>query len=205
MKTHLRVGRQHGIPEAEMETENSRKSRFLACFLIAVESRLGDYAREVCMKLYFVRHVDALPGADDAARPLSERGQDQARKLGGYLKDLGVAFEAAYTSPLARARQTAELIVKRRLLARGAKLAVTDALLNDTSKPDFERWLSALPRAGCVLLVGHAPSLDEHLAALLGVAEPDTVALRKCALAVVAVEAGQRATLKLFLSPKYLA
>jgi len=156
------------------------------------------------MRLCFVRHADALPGADDAARPLSERGQEQARKLGGYFKDLGVVFNAAYTSPLLRARQTAKLILKRRLLAKGAKLAVTDALLNETSKADFERWLSELPPAEHVLLVGHAPSLDEHLAKLLGVADPEAVALRKGAVAVVETEAGRRPTLRLFLSPKLL-
>jgi phosphohistidine phosphatase len=164
----------------------------------------GDYAVGICMRLYFVRHADALPGADDAARPLSERGQGQAGKLGGYFKDLGLTFDAAYTSPLLRARQTAELIVKKRLLAKGAKLAVTDALLNDTARADFERWLSELPRAQHVLLVGHAPSLDERVAGLLGVADSETVALRKGAVAVVETEAGRRATLRLFLSPKYI-
>jgi len=156
------------------------------------------------MRLYFVRHADALPGADDAARPLSEHGLEQARKLGGYFKDLGVAFDAAYTSPLLRARQTAGLILQRRLLAKDAKLAVTDALLNDTSKPDFDKWLSGLPRGGHVLLVGHAPSLDEHLAKLLGLAHPETVALRKCAVAVVETEAPRRAALRLFLPQKYI-
>jgi phosphohistidine phosphatase len=164
----------------------------------------GDYSGEVSMRLYFVRHADALPGADDAARPLSERGQEQAGKLGSYFKDLGVAFNAAYTSPLLRARQTAELILKRRLLVKGVKLVVTDALLNETSKPDFERWLSELPPAEHVLLVGHAPSLDERVARLLGVADPEAVALRKGAVALVEIEAGRRATLRLFLSPKHL-
>lgn len=44
--------------------------------------------------------------------PLSGRGQDQARALADRWKREGVSFTLAITSPLARARQTAEIIAE---------------------------------------------------------------------------------------------
>ncbi len=62
--------------------------------------------------LYLVRHgeqVDAEYGLPEG--PLSPRGQRQARLIAERLS--GVAFTAAYTSPLQRALETAEAMTER--------------------------------------------------------------------------------------------
>ena len=64
-------------------------------------------------------------------------------------------FDGAYTSPLVRARQTAELVVARCPLARGRRLETVDELLNGTTAAGFRRWLVSLPDREAVLLVGH--------------------------------------------------
>src|SRR2546425_13194049 len=102
------------------------------------------------MKLYFLRHADALDGADDAARPLSARGQKQAAEIGRFLKHAGVEFDAAYTSPLVRAKQTVEIVLK---VCGSTRLQIPDAVLNETSQTEFDEWLSQLPGAKHVLLV----------------------------------------------------
>jgi len=67
-------------------------------------------------EIYFIRHADALPGADEVAsggyddQPLSELGRQQAQALAERLRDSGLA--AIYSSPLGRARQTAEAVGK---------------------------------------------------------------------------------------------
>lgn len=67
------------------------------------------------MNLYIVRHGQTdwnkavrLQGRSDI--PLNEYGRELARKTGEGLKD--VSFDLAFTSPLSRARETAELILK---------------------------------------------------------------------------------------------
>jgi broad specificity phosphatase PhoE len=68
------------------------------------------------MFLLFVRHGESegnlaglMQGRGDF--PLSERGRAQAQRLGAWLAEHGVGWDAAYVSPLGRARQTAEIVV----------------------------------------------------------------------------------------------
>lgn len=71
------------------------------------------------MRLYVTRHGQTewnierkMQGHLDS--PLTQRGMDNARLLGSHLMD--VRFSHVYSSPLGRARQTAELIVGDRPL-----------------------------------------------------------------------------------------
>src|SRR5258707_283886 len=118
------------------------------------------------MKLYFLRHADALDGADDAARPLSPHGRKQALEVGRFLKRAGSAFDAAYSSPLVRAKETAEIILD---VCGSTKLDLTAALLNETSDANFDEWLKGIPEARHICLVGHAPSLAQWVRQLLGI------------------------------------
>ncbi|MBT5576333.1 MAG: histidine phosphatase family protein [Microbacteriaceae bacterium] len=62
--------------------------------------------------LYLVRHgeqVDAEFGLPDG--PLSDRGREQADRIADRLGS--ISFDAAYTSPLQRAIETAEVITER--------------------------------------------------------------------------------------------
>lgn len=66
--------------------------------------------------LYLVRHgqtelnvQNILQGWQDS--PLTERGCEQARAARSAFEDRGVTFDHVYSSPLGRARCTAELIV----------------------------------------------------------------------------------------------
>jgi phosphohistidine phosphatase len=156
------------------------------------------------MRLYFLRHTDALEGRDDAKRPLSPRGITEAHFLGFFLRRSGIQFDAAYTSPLVRARQTAEAVLAACGRSDPVKLELTKALLNETSQADFDRWLRRVPVADRVLLVGHAPSLPDRVCALLGVPSSPAFNLSKGGLACLDTEDRRSATLKLFVSPKGL-
>jgi probable phosphoglycerate mutase len=67
-------------------------------------------------ELHVVRHADAVPESDDAFRiyddyeqhPLSPRGRVQAERVAERFRELDVA--AVYSSPVRRARETAEAI-----------------------------------------------------------------------------------------------
>lgn len=67
------------------------------------------------MELLIVRHAESVANAEERMQgqrdyPLSERGEAQAARLGRFLVNAGLRFDAAYTSPLTRARRTAELL-----------------------------------------------------------------------------------------------
>ena len=153
------------------------------------------------MKLYFLRHADALEGGDDAARPLSPLGKKEAREVGRFLKRAGIEFDAAYSSPLVRARATAEIVVE---ICGSTRLEIADGLLNETSPAHFDEWLKHLPSAKHVLLVGHAPSLAERVRRLIGLTNPEALKLAKGALACMETEDRRSAALKFLITPKLL-
>ncbi|MBV8586412.1 MAG: histidine phosphatase family protein, partial [Verrucomicrobia bacterium] len=77
--------------------------------------------------LFILRHADADTEAPtDAERSLSEKGMDQARKIGRFLRDQGVQLDHILTSPLVRARQTADLVAGE--LGRSDLVAYVDFL-----------------------------------------------------------------------------
>jgi phosphohistidine phosphatase len=68
------------------------------------------------MKLYFLRHGEAdWPNWDrpDDERPLTERGKKEMRKVAKFLRALDIPIEEIISSPLPRARQTADIIGER--------------------------------------------------------------------------------------------
>src|SRR2546428_14120512 len=106
------------------------------------------------MKLYFLRHADALEGADDAARPLSPHGRKEALEVGRFLKRAGIEFEAAYSSPLVRAKETAEIVLNP---CGSTQLDPTARRFNELSEGKFGEWLKGIPDAKHGCLVGHPP------------------------------------------------
>jgi phosphohistidine phosphatase len=156
------------------------------------------------MKLYFLRHTDAEDGIDDADRPLSPMGRQQAEALGDFCRRAGVNLDGAFASPLLRARQTADLFLRACGTSKEIRLETADELLNETSDESFADFLDRLRGRKHVLLVGHAPVLAARVRALLGM---DDAALRfsKGALACVRTEDCRIGTLKFLISPKVLA
>jgi len=64
------------------------------------------------VELYLVRHGNAkkLEGESYVTAPLTALGRQQADLTGAYLRAAGIGFDGYYTSPLRRARETADLI-----------------------------------------------------------------------------------------------
>src|SRR5512142_1255743 len=82
--------------------------------------------QEVSMLLYILRHGTAeprRPELDDALRALTDKGRDQCRRAAALLRRLELP-ELVVTSPLKRARQTAEEVM-RHVRMEGAPREVT--------------------------------------------------------------------------------
>jgi len=112
------------------------------------------------MRLILVRHAEAAPGDPDELRPLTAAGQDAARALGERLA--GERIDVILTSPLLRARQTAEAIARSahapvevdQRLAPGATAATTKEAVEG--------------RGETVVTVGHQPDCSEIVLELTG-------------------------------------
>jgi broad specificity phosphatase PhoE len=67
------------------------------------------------MNVFLVRHGESEANAAGRLQgrldvPLSERGRAQARQLGAWLRERRIRWDFVYSSPLLRARQTADIV-----------------------------------------------------------------------------------------------
>jgi phosphohistidine phosphatase len=134
------------------------------------------------VRFFLVRHGDAAPkdARGDAARPLTAAGRERfaahARALAPRL-----ALSRVATSPLARARQTAELLAQ----ATGAAVEEEPALASGASSGGELLALGVRLGAGAAL-VGHNPEIAEALALAAG----RQVEVRPGTIAAVDAEGG---------------
>ena len=112
------------------------------------------------MRLFVVRHAEAAPGDPDELRALTGAGRAAARALGDRLAEH--ELDAVLSSPLLRARETADAI------ARAAGLvAEPDERLAPGADADGVREAVA-GRGDTVVTVGHQPDCSEIVLALSG-------------------------------------
>lgn len=146
------------------------------------------------MKVYFLRHADALPENGetitcDEERPLSEEGIKQVEQLGEAAQRRSLSFDLVLTSPLKRCRETAERLLQR--LGRSAAEANDlDYLAPGGSTKKLMKYLRTLEIEN-ILLVGHSPDLGEHVAYLIGDKDAQ-IKMAKGALACIDCEASPR-------------
>lgn len=119
-------------------------------------------------KLYIARHGIAVehgtPGYADNDRPLTAKGKRRAREIGEGLARFGVELDRIVTSPLPRARRTAELIAEA--LGVEDRLEHAQVLAVGSSARAIAEWLDQRSESA-LMIVGHNPILDELLSLLL--------------------------------------
>ena len=159
------------------------------------------------MQLYLIRHGIAversLAFSDDALRPLSLRGTDNMRQEAEGLRALGVSPDVILTSPLVRARQTAEVLVEGLDVREG--LVEAEALAPAGGLSTVLELLAAEPARRQVVLVGHEPGIGELAARLVGLRAP--MAFKKgavCRVDLDVVPPTGPGSLRWFATPKML-
>jgi phosphohistidine phosphatase len=110
--------------------------------------------------LWLLRHGDAADGSPDAERPLTEKGEEQARAAGRALKALGVEIAACLTSPKIRSADTARLACE--------PLGVEPRLEPKLAGGPFDAEALAAGLGEDVLLVGHDPDFSMAVHSLTG-------------------------------------
>jgi phosphohistidine phosphatase len=114
------------------------------------------------MLVFLVRHAHAEKGDPDELRPLSERGRHEARALAKQLAGHAARPSLVVTSPLLRARQTAEAIAGE----AGVELRVDERLAPGADAEQLRRAVENEP--GPVAVVGHQPDCSEIAFELTG-------------------------------------
>jgi phosphohistidine phosphatase len=126
------------------------------------------------LELYLIRHgVAAERGEefpDDSKRPLTSEGIARLRKEAKAIEGLGVGFDQILSSPLLRARQTADVFAEE--LKGKPPIANTDALTPAGSPGAVIQELGKHMRKARVALVGHEPNMGELAAFLIGAKVP---------------------------------
>jgi phosphohistidine phosphatase len=108
------------------------------------------------MRLYLVRHGQAVTEDVDPQRPLSENGVADTHKIAQFLKKAHVQIDSFYHSTKKRAEQTAEII--RDILNPKASLQIRVDLSPNDSIEGIVKEISGWNNN--ILVVGHLPFLS---------------------------------------------
>ena len=158
------------------------------------------------MKLLLVRHAAAVPSGTpdvpDDERPLTPEGASKFRVAAKGLARIARRPDVLLTSPLPRARATAEIAARA---FKRIEPTVEPALAHG-SVDEIMTALGKRPPNATIALVGHEPTLSMILARLLGAADAERLAFKKGGAALVDLPDGPSAGGQLvwFLKPKVL-
>ena len=111
------------------------------------------------MELILWRHADAEDGIHDAERKLTAKGIKQAARMAKWLRARIPDSAVVLASPAKRAQQTAHALTSDfKTVAELGLAASAEGVLRAAGWPD---------REGCVVIVGHQPTLGETAALVL--------------------------------------
>ncbi|MEA5627285.1 phosphohistidine phosphatase SixA [Nostoc sp. UHCC 0251] len=163
------------------------------------------------MELYLIRHgiaEDKGLGIKDEERSLTKEGRQKTEKVAQKLVKLGLSFDLILTSPLVRARQTADILIAEKLspqLEESSHLA-HDGQISSWLKDWFEpRNFSQNTQ---LALVGHEPDLTSWAEILLWGEVKESLVLKKAGMIGIKLpETGSplgRSQMFWLTPPKYL-
>ncbi len=162
------------------------------------------------MRLYIVRHAIALPhgtpGIQDEDRTLTEEGIKKMQQAAAGLRNLDYVPELLLTSPLIRARQTAEILLKS--FGKGIEMKVAPSLAPSGTRPELYQEIARYARnVNSLMLVGHQPSLGEIAGEIAWGSPEHFIDLKKggaCAIDIESVRGTPTGNLISLLTPSIL-
>ncbi len=156
----------------------------------------------ISMRLYLVRHGEALDEAVDPERPLSQRGVQEIALTGHFLKEIGAKPRIVICSEKLRARQTAERLLQE--MGQKEKIEQRKGLAPKDNPEPFAEELGLF--SSDLLVAGHSPFLPRLAAQLLcGKADPEIFTLPPGGLLCLEREGRGSWRLALSISPSDLA
>jgi phosphohistidine phosphatase len=158
------------------------------------------------MHCYFLRHGIAEEPAEwngsDFDRPLTRAGRVRMEREAKAIEELQLALDLIITSPLVRARETAEIVAER--LEMGGALVEDERLAEGFDAEQLGAILRAHGDAKSILLVGHEPTMSATIGKVIGTG---ALEMKKGALAGVELSGPAASTgmLICLIPPKLLA
>lgn len=142
--------------------------------------------------IILLRHAKAEAGADDHARPLAERGREEAAKMGAYMTVQGVLPQRIICSTSERTRETLE----RLFPVVPEKVIYSDDAYNASENQLLQIIAGQPENISSLMMIAHNPGL--HQLALRLARVGDDAGLRHlasdfppCTLVVVEYESAQ--------------
>ncbi len=161
------------------------------------------------MELVFLRHGIAADReswkGDDADRPLTAEGADRTKEVVRGMRALKIRPDAILSSPLLRARETAEIAKKG--LITDAKVELADELGPSASADRLIARLADLAEKPVVLCVGHEPHISTTVSAMISGKTAASVEMKKagvCCIRFTGIPKAGAGTLLWLLLPKFL-
>lgn len=155
------------------------------------------------MRCFFLRHgiaadQDSWSGTD-FDRPLTREGRDRMECEARAIDDLDLDLDRIVSSPLLRAKQTAEIVANR----LDVKVVDDPRLASGFNLEGFRAIVADHGDAGAIMLVGHEPSMSATIGRAIGDA---SIELKKAALAGIDLDdaASPSGTLFCLIPPKVL-
>jgi phosphohistidine phosphatase len=139
---------------------------------------------------------------DDSARLLTPKGAREIRVVSKWMAGCAIAPDLIASSPLKRARETAEIVADE--LSYGQEIALWDELEPGSEPEALRKRLTAFPDANMVLLVGHEPHLSELIALFIGAGESTRIEIGKGGMAKIgefSPDSGSAGVLEWLLTP----
>lgn len=144
---------------------------------------------------------------EDLLRPLVPRGRERTQKMAKALKKMNLSIDLIVTSPLVRAKQTAEILFQ---YCSVSEIHECTELVPSAPPMAFAQWLKNTgKRATCVLAVGHDPQLSVFASWAIAGTTTSMIDLKKSGMICLEVESfedlsARSAMLKWVVQPKNL-
>jgi phosphohistidine phosphatase len=124
----------------------------------------------MALRLYFLRHGRAMARADwngdDARRPLTPEGETAMAREAQAIAEMDLKLDVIVTSPLERARRTAEIVAAATGL--DDRLFEDERLVHGFDAKALRAIVAAHDVPKALMVVGHEPDLSATIGALTG-------------------------------------
>lgn len=161
------------------------------------------------MDIFILRHGDANSDSkkitDDSKRVLTEAGIKEIENVSSLFAEFDIEISHIFTSPLRRAKQTAEIILKNQKKAKMIELA--ELKPEGTPSAVFKRIIKQ--NGSAILVIGHNPLLVDIINHITNTEKQiaDGLALKTGGLAkikITVMEPQLRGHLEWLLTPKLI-
>ena len=134
------------------------------------------------MDIYILRHgkaedhIQTISG--DQKRKLTEPGKKEIELVAKGIKNLDIEFDYIISSPLIRAKQTADIALKI-IKSKRKSLLIWNELKPESEVDSTIKKLKIIKQSASILLVGHEPHLSTLTSKIISGAEESDIILKK--------------------------